>query len=137
MVGKLLDLRLTQLYSREVSNLPHLVGLEVDYTGFFLQAWTILATLGEANLSTTVVGLGALALLFALKRFWPLSPSALIAVILSVLAVLVLGLADRGVGVIGEVRTGMVSLALPEVSVAKLTALFFYWQYQIYISEIE
>ena len=106
-----------------MSNLPHLIGLEVDYTGFFLQAWAVLATLGEANLSTTVVGLGALALLFALKRFWPLAPSALIAVILSVLAVSILGLAGKGVGLIGEVETGMVSLAVPAVSVDKLAAL--------------
>jgi MFS superfamily sulfate permease-like transporter len=106
-----------------MSNFPHLVGLEIDYTGFFLQAWAVLATLGEANISTTVVGLGALALLFALKRFWPLAPSALIAVILSVLAVSILGLAGRGVGVIGEVETGMVSLSVPSVSVDKLAAL--------------
>jgi high affinity sulfate transporter 1 len=105
------------------SNFPHLIGLEVDYTGFFLQAWAVLATLGEANLSTTVVGLGALALLFVLKRFWPLAPSALIAVVLSVLAVSILGLAASGVGVIGEVETGMVSLSVPSVSVDKLAAL--------------
>jgi high affinity sulfate transporter 1 len=104
-------------------NLPHLIGLEVDYTGFFLQAWAVLATLGEANLSTTVVGLGALALLFAFRRFWPLAPSALIAVFLSVLAVSFLGLAERGVSVIGEVETGMVSLAMPAVAVDKLAAL--------------
>jgi len=110
-------------FLENTSNLPHLIGLEVDYTGFFLQAWAVLATLGEANLSTTVVGLGALALLFVLKRFWPLAPSALIAVILGVLAVSILGLASHGVKVIGEVETGMVSLALPEMSVDKLAAL--------------
>jgi high affinity sulfate transporter 1 len=106
-----------------MSNFPHVIGLEIDYTGFFLQAWAVLATLGEANLSTTVVGIGALALLFALKRFWPLTPSALIAVILSVLAVSFMGLAERGVGVIGAVETGMVSLAVPTVSVDKVVAL--------------
>lgn len=113
-VGKLVE---------NMNNLPHLIGLEVNYSGFFLQAWAVLATLGEANLSTTVVGLGALALLFALKRFWPLAPSALIAVILSVLAVSILGLAGRGVGLIGAVETGMVSLAVPALSVGKLAAL--------------
>ena len=104
-------------------NLPHLIGLEVDYTGFFLQAWAVLATLGEATLSTTAVGLGALALLFAFRRFWPLAPSALIAVLLSVLAVSLMGLAERGVGVIGEVETGMVSLSVPSVSIDKVAAL--------------
>jgi SulP family sulfate permease len=104
-------------------NLPRLIGLEIDYNGFFLQAWAVLATLGEANLPTTAVGIGALALLFAFRRFWPLAPSALIAVFLSVLAVSFLGLAERGVSVIGEVETGMVSLTVPSVSFAKLVAL--------------
>jgi SulP family sulfate permease len=104
-------------------NLPQLIGLEVDYTGFVLQSWAVLATLGEANLPTMAVGLGALALLFALKRFQPNAPSALIAVILSVLAVTFLGLADRGVSVIGEVETGMVNLAVPAVSLDNVAAL--------------
>ena len=106
-----------------MSNLPQLIGLEIDYAGFLLQGWAVLVALGEANIATTVVGLGALALLVALKRFWPLAPSALIAVILSVLAVSILGLAERGVVVIGAVETGMVSLAVPAVSVGKLAAL--------------
>jgi len=108
---------------KNMHNLPHLVGLEIDYTGFFLQGWAVLATLGGANLPTTAVGLGALALLFAFRRFWPLAPSALIAVILSVLAVSLLSLADLGVGVIGEVKTGMVSLAVPALSMDKVAAL--------------
>ncbi len=109
--------------TENMRSLPHLIGLEIDYSGFFLQAGAVLRTLGEANLPTTAVGIGALALLFVLRRFWPLAPSALIAVILSVMAVSFLGLADRGVNVIGEVGTGMVSLALPVVSINKLTAL--------------
>jgi SulP family sulfate permease len=106
-----------------MSNLPHLIGLEIDYTGFLLQGWAVLATIGAANISTTVVGFGTLVLLFAFRRFWPLAPSALIAVIISVLAVSILGLAEKGVGVIGEVEIGMVSLTVPSVSVDKLAAL--------------
>jgi SulP family sulfate permease len=109
--------------TENLRNFPHLIGLEINYTGFFEQAWAVLTTLGEANLPTTAVGLGALALLFAFRRFWPLAPSALIAVILSVLAVSLLSLADLGVGVIGEVETGMVSLAMPAVSVDKVASL--------------
>ena len=92
-----------------VSQIPLVFGTEAEFgrmvselaesvpTGFFAQAWVVIATLGHASLPTTFVGLGALALLFALKRFWPLAPSALIAVILSVLAVSFLGLVERGV----------------------------------------
>ena len=53
-------------------------------------------------------------MLFVIKRFRPQAPSALIAVLLCVLAVSVFGLATRGVKVIGEVETGMIGLALPQ-----------------------
>ncbi len=92
-------------------------------TGFFAKAWVVLATLGHANLATTIVGLTVVAMLVAFKRFRPSAPSALIAVILSVLAVSLLGLVDRGVSVIGEVEIGMISLAIPDVSLDKVVAL--------------
>jgi len=118
-----------------VSQIPLVFGTEAEFgrmvselaesvpTGFFAQAWVVIATLGHASLPTTFVGLGALALLIAFKRFMPAAPSALIAVILSVLAVSFLGLVERGVSVIGEVETGMVSLALPALSLDKVGAL--------------
>ncbi len=107
----------------ELRNLPQIAGLEIDYAGFFVQAWAVLTTLGEINPVTATVGLGSLVLLFAFKRFWPVAPSALIVVIVTILAVSLLGLTGRGVSVIGEVETGMVSLSLPAFSVAKVVAL--------------
>jgi high affinity sulfate transporter 1 len=105
-------------FARMVSDLAESVP-----TGFFAKAWVVMATLGHANLATTIVGLTVVAMLIAFKRFRPGAPSALIAVILSVLAVSILGLVDRGVSVIGEVETGMVPLAIPEVSLDKVVAL--------------
>ncbi len=118
-----------------IGQIPTLFGTEAEFTrmvselseswhtGFFLKAWAALATLPQANLATSVVGLGALAMLFAVKRLRPLAPSALIAVLVCVLAVSVLGLTERGVSVIGEVETGMVRLALPAFSLDKVAAL--------------
>ena len=93
------------------------------HTGFFLQAWAVLATLPQAHLLTMIIGLGALVLLFSLKRFMPYVPSALVVIILGVLAVTFFGLADRGVNVVGQVETGMVSLAVPTLSLDKVAAL--------------
>ena len=104
-------------------SVPQLVGLDIDHKGFILQLWAVLNTLGDSNLPTLGVGLGALALLFALKRFWPIAPSALIAVILGVLAVRFLGLADYGVSIVGEVESGMVELKVPAISVERMVAL--------------
>jgi high affinity sulfate transporter 1 len=107
----------------ELRNLPQLVGFEVDYTGFLLQSWAVLKTLGDANGTTTAVGLASLALLFAFRRFRPFAPSALIAVVLAVGAVSILGLEERGVRVIGEVPTGMVALTIPALSAESILAL--------------
>jgi MFS superfamily sulfate permease-like transporter len=75
------------------------------------------------SLLITAIGLGALVLLFVFKRFQPSAPSALIAVLLSVLAVWIFDLTANGVKVIGEVETGMISLSLPAFDMAKITTL--------------
>jgi SulP family sulfate permease len=118
-----------------VSQVPLIFGTNLQYgnmvnelsqsvhTGFFLKAWAIIATMGEAHLMTTIIGLGALALLFLLKRFIPGIPSALIAVLITVLAVFLFDLEQTGVTVIGEVSTGMVALALPELNFDKIISL--------------
>ena len=107
----------------ELRNVPQLVGLPIDYTGFFLRTWAVLATIGKSDPATTGVGLASLVLLFGFKRLRPQAPSALIAVVLAVLAVALLGLAERGVSVIGEVGTGMVRLSMPAISLEKGLAL--------------
>ncbi len=107
----------------ELRNLPQLIGLNIDYSGFIVQTWAVTSTLGQAHLPTTVVGIACLVLLFAFRRFLPQAPSALIAVLLAVLAVSLLGLAERGVAVVGEVETGMVTLAVPALSLSKIVAL--------------
>jgi high affinity sulfate transporter 1 len=118
-----------------IGQIPIVFGTEVEFaqlvnglsetwhTGFFLKAWAVLATLSHASLPITAIGLGTLALLFVFKRFQPKLPSALIAVILSVLAVWILDLTANGVKVIGEVEIGMVNLSLPAFDMVKITTL--------------
>jgi high affinity sulfate transporter 1 len=107
----------------ELSSLPQLIGIDVDYKGFVLQVWAVLSSLGEANLATTAVGLASLVVLFAFRQLYPFAPSALIASALAILAVWLFSLDAFGVRVIGPVETGMISLSLPVLSVAKIVSL--------------
>lgn len=118
-----------------VGQIPTILGMETAYSetlnglseqlhvGFFVKTWALFATLGDTAMVTTMVGLGSLVLLFALKKFVPGSPSALIAVIIGVGAVVLLGLTEQGVRVVGEVESGMVSLHFPTVSFDNVVAL--------------
>ena len=63
---------------------------------FFEKLWQILGKLPDADIATTIVGLASLVLLFALKKFLPQVPSALTAVALAVIAVIILDLDSKG-----------------------------------------
>ena len=107
----------------KMRNLPQLVGLDIDHSGFVIQTWVLLKTLDETNIATAVLGVACLVLLFGFKRLRPMAPSALITVVFAVLAVTFFGLIDNGVRVIGEVETGMVSLSLPMLDIEKIGRL--------------
>lgn len=92
-------------------------------TGFFTQAWAVVATLSQAKFVTAAIGLSGLALLFALKRFRPQAPASLIVVLLSVLVVSLVGSAEHSIRVLGEVETGMMKLSLPAIDLEKIAAL--------------
>jgi SulP family sulfate permease len=83
-------------------------------------AWQKLASwiqgLPDTHLTSLVVGLLALGILFALKLYAPKAPGALLVVALGIGAELALGLSDRGVELVGSVPGGLPSFALPNAS---------------------
>jgi high affinity sulfate transporter 1 len=70
--------------------------------------------LSEVHPATLVVGVSCLLLLFALKRFAPRVPGALVVVALGIGVDLALGLSARGVELVGAVPRGLPGLALPD-----------------------
>lgn len=104
-------------------NLPQVLGLDVDYTGFLLQSWAVLSNLGASHAATAALGIASLVLLFGFRRLRPFAPAALIAVLMAVAAVSLLGLDGAGVRVIGEVETGMVRFSLPTIRADRIVAL--------------
>ncbi|HEG44315.1 MAG TPA: sulfate permease [Phycisphaerales bacterium] len=107
----------------QTRNLPQLIGLEFSYVGIFQQTRSIVATIGQTNLPTMALGLPCLVFLFVFRRFKPFAPSALFAVILTVLAVHLFGLTEHGVVVMGEVETGSNFLAIPMINISDVLSL--------------
>ncbi len=107
----------------QTRNIPQLIGLEFGYAGFFQQCRAITSTIGETNLPTMLLGLPCLIFLFVFRRFKPYAPSALFAVILTVLAVHIFGLTEHGVVVMGEVETGNNFLAIPAINLSDVLSL--------------
>jgi sulfate permease, SulP family len=73
--------------------------------------------------ATVVVGVGSLAILFAVERVAPKVPGALLVVVVSLLLVPALGLTDRGVEVVGDIPAGFAFVPWTGITVTSLVSL--------------
>jgi SulP family sulfate permease len=89
-----------------VGQFPKLVGVHKPDGNTVQIFFRTLREIGSWNGATVVVGALALAALFALARFAPRLPGALIVAAVAILSVDVFGLEDHGVEVVGNVPTG-------------------------------
>ncbi|HEX5230841.1 MAG TPA: SulP family inorganic anion transporter [Bradyrhizobium sp.] len=106
-----------------ISQLPGILGLPAP-EGPMLQRFATLAEhLGETNAFTLVIGFGVLAIIALSERIDSRIPGALIGLALAAAAVVTFQLESRGVRVLGSISVETPKLAIPEVSVGRLTSL--------------
>lgn len=95
-----------------VTQLPKLFGVPGGGDDFLARLMLLGGQLGGANVVVFGVGIAAIGLLVAGDRWLPGRPVALAVVILSLVAVPVLGLSDHGVHVVGQLPAGLPALAV-------------------------
>ena len=103
--------------------LPALLGVEGGGGDFFEKLWDLLGRLGQASATTVAVGLASLGLVLGLRRYLPLVPGSLVAVLLGILAVWLLDLDAHGVEIVGQIDSGLPALGTPDVAAADYLAL--------------
>ena len=106
-----------------VKQLPKLFGISHGDGNTIEQTWYVLSHIGQANLPTVLVGVGALLLLFVLHRFARRIPAALFVLIAGVAVSTALGLSLAGVKIVGVIPAGLPSVDLPEVRLIDLWVL--------------
>ena len=95
------------------SQLPKLLGVDIDADSFFETVWDVTSSLGETNAPTLALGGGTILLLLGMQRWLPMLPASLIAVALGIAAVSAFDLQSEGVAVVGEVPAGLPGLDVP------------------------
>ena len=80
---------------------------------FFQQLWTFVTRLGQTSWITLLVGLVSLAIVRVLRRFAPVVPAPLAAVVFGNVVVHLFGLQDHGVKIVGRISGGLPSFGLP------------------------
>jgi len=97
------------------TQLPKLFGFKGSHGDFWERMGHFLSHLGETNPASLALGAGALVLLILGKRLLPNRPVSLLVLVGGIAAVPLLGLAGRGVALLGEVPQGLPVPGLPAV----------------------
>jgi SulP family sulfate permease len=106
-----------------ISQMPAVLGLPSS-DGPTLERLALLAEqLPQTNLFSLSIGFGVLALIAVSERVDVRIPGALIGLIGAAVAVMSMGLQNRGVSVLGDVPVALPVPAIPEISVGRLVQL--------------
>lgn len=105
------------------SQLPRLLGIDVDATDTIPRFRETFGNLADANRPSVVIGVTVLVTMILTRRWRPAVPGALIGVVGATLTVALLDLQADGVVVLGALPSGLPPLALPDVSVDDLVGL--------------
>jgi sulfate permease, SulP family len=95
---------------------PKLLGIHFPKGGFFENVLSTVRHAPEASAMTVAVAAGTLALMLLLPRILPKLPAPLLAVGAGIAASGVMGLAARGVEVVGAIPPGLPAPVMPDVS---------------------
>ncbi len=96
------------------SQVPKLFGVPKGGGDFFEQVAHLISGLGDTNAATLAVGVASLIVVLGLRRWLPLVPGSLVAVLLGIAAVSVLDLVEKGVEIVGAIESGLPSVGLPQ-----------------------
>jgi MFS superfamily sulfate permease-like transporter len=96
-----------------VDQIPKLLGIHVEKSGFFRDLYAIAGQLFHASLITIAIGASLLVMIFALERFAARLPAPLIAVAVAIVASTMFGLGDAGVATVGSIPGGLPTLVWP------------------------
>jgi sulfate permease, SulP family len=103
-----------------VGELAGLLGMAKQGHGALAQVASVVERLGEAQVATLALSLAVLALIVGATRLAPNIPGALIAVVGAIAASAAFDFRQHGIAIIGEVPSGLPSLALPALHRAEI-----------------
>jgi MFS superfamily sulfate permease-like transporter len=108
-----------------VGQLPKLFGFSVDAEGLIGEFVGFIEGLAQGDVvpAAAAVGLGGIAVILVLRRWWPKVPGVLVMVVLAIAVSSVLVLGERGVSLVGELPKGFPPLTVPSVGWSDLGPL--------------
>ena len=108
-----------------IGEIPKLFGLPPVSGNSIEQSIQLVRSITQLDTLTTLLGVGALAVLFLGARFAPRVPWGLVVLIAAIVISSAADLADRGVVVVGEVPKGLPPIGLPGIELDDIAPVVF------------
>ena len=99
-----------------IGQLPKLFGIPKEGDRAVEQLRHFIGDLRQANGASLAIGAVSLLIVLGLRRFAPLVPGSLVAVIVGIAAVKLFDLESHGVDIVGSIKSGLPSVGKPDVS---------------------
>jgi high affinity sulfate transporter 1 len=99
-----------------VDQVPKLLGIHFEKTGFFRDLLSIAQHLPASSVPTLTLALGTLLLIFIAERFLPRAPAPLLAVVAGIAVSAFLVSSGGAIATIGQVRAGFPVPHLPDIA---------------------
>ncbi len=107
-----------------ISQLPKVFGVPGGSGSFLEQLGQFIAKLPQTNVYSLALGVGTIIIILSIKRFKPLIPGALVALVVGTALSSLLNLNERyGVAVVGVIPTGMTSPTIPRIDPGSIAFL--------------
>ena len=107
-----------------ISQLPKVFGVPGGSGSFFEQLWQFILNLPQTNPYALALGVATIVIILVIKRFKPLIPGALVALVLGIVISSLLKLNELyGVSIVGVIPTGMTSPSVPHISLSAIPFL--------------
>ncbi len=107
------------------TQVPSLLGIKIGQHEFVFETFIDIAQhIPDTNMATLAVGIVSLVAILFMKRIHKAFPSALVAVVVSILASLYFQFEQMGISVVGTVPSGVPFPVIPELSFGGVAELF-------------
>ena len=106
------------------SQVKHVFGITTERKDHFHETVEeVVRQIDGTNWTTLILGAASIALLITMKKLAPRVPGALVVVIVSILAVELFDLTDRGVKTVGEIPSSLPAFGLPDLDTGTIGSL--------------
>lgn len=106
------------------SQLKHLLGINIPGGKAHETLISVVENLGNINLPTLAIGIGAILILLVVKRINQKIPAPLIVVLFGMALVYFMGLHEQGVKIVRDVPGGLPAFGIPYLSGSVISSLF-------------